>query len=109
MNSPVNAGGGAVLLIVIIQLIGIVGSSRFWRNLSPPGQPQVCGEIAAGLILGPFLFAGFFPLPWKEAWSVAMNTRGLMELNAVNLGHDRGHSWKRIFHAGPHGRGDHIT
>jgi K+:H+ antiporter len=62
MNSPVNAQVEHVLLIVIIQLIVIVAAARvfgvIFRYL---GQPQVCGEIAAGLILGPSLFGRFFP------------------------------------------------
>jgi len=62
MNSPVNAQIEHALLIVIIQLVLIIASARLFgvifRYL---GQPQVCGEIAAGLILGPSLFGRFFP------------------------------------------------
>lgn len=51
-----------LLLTVILQLIIIIASARifgmFFRKM---GQPQVCGEIAAGLILGPSLFGKFFP------------------------------------------------
>ena len=43
----------SALLTVLIQLVVIIGASRLFgaifRNL---GQPQVCGEIAAGLLLG---------------------------------------------------------
>ena len=62
MNSPVNAQIEHLLLIVIIQLVLIIAAARLFgvifRNL---GQPQVCGEIAAGIILGPSLFGRFFP------------------------------------------------
>jgi Kef-type K+ transport system membrane component KefB len=62
MNSPASAHSETFLLIVIIQLIVIILASRLagalFRKL---GQPQVCGEIAAGLILGPSFFGGFFP------------------------------------------------
>ena len=51
-----------VLLIVITQLIVIIGASRacgaLFRRL---GQPLVCGEIAAGLVLGPSVLGGIFP------------------------------------------------
>ncbi len=51
-----------VLLTVIIQLIVIIAASRlFGAIFRKLGQPQVCGEIAAGLVLGPSLFGGMFP------------------------------------------------
>ena len=51
-----------ILLIVIVQLIIIVAASRFFGGLfRRMGQPLVCGEIAAGLILGPSFFGGMFP------------------------------------------------
>ncbi|MGC4053585.1 MAG: cation:proton antiporter [Paludibaculum sp.] len=60
--NPTSAHAENVLLIVLIQLIVIVLSSRvfgyFFRKI---GQPTVCGEIAAGLVLGPSLFGRFFP------------------------------------------------
>ncbi len=47
---------------MLLQLAVIIAASRLsgmlFRRL---GQPQVCGEIAAGLILGPSLFGKFFP------------------------------------------------
>ncbi|MFN7921902.1 MAG: cation:proton antiporter [Bryobacteraceae bacterium] len=61
-HSPVNAHVENVLLIVMIQLMVIIASARIsgvlFRRL---GQPQVCGEIAAGLILGPSLLGGLMP------------------------------------------------
>jgi Kef-type K+ transport system membrane component KefB len=60
MNSPAQVEHA--LLTVFLQLIVIVASARLagalFRRI---GQPQVCGEIAAGLILGPSLLGGMFP------------------------------------------------
>jgi len=63
MNPTVdNAGVEAVLLRVIIQLVVIIAAARASGNLFRRfGQPAVCGEIAAGLVLGPSLFGRFFP------------------------------------------------
>jgi Kef-type K+ transport system membrane component KefB len=50
------------LLIVLIQLIVIISAARVFGALfRRMGQPLVCGEIAAGLILGPSVFGGMFP------------------------------------------------
>jgi Kef-type K+ transport system membrane component KefB len=60
--SPTNSHTENILLIVIVQLIVIVASSRAFGMLFRRfGQPRVCGEIAAGLVLGPSLFGGMFP------------------------------------------------
>jgi Kef-type K+ transport system membrane component KefB len=60
--SPTGGHIENVLLIVIMQLIVIVAAARvsgaLFRRI---GQPLVCGEIAAGLILGPSFFGGMFP------------------------------------------------
>jgi Kef-type K+ transport system membrane component KefB len=63
MKLPVdNAGVEGALLLVIIQLVVIIAAARVSGNLFRRiGQPAVCGEIAAGLILGPSLFGRFFP------------------------------------------------
>jgi Kef-type K+ transport system membrane component KefB len=62
MTTPVNAEIEHVLLTVIVQLIVIIGAARIAGVLFRSfGQPQVCGEIAAGLILGPSLLGGLFP------------------------------------------------
>lgn len=51
-----------ILLAVLIQLIVILAAARFCGSLFRKlGQPQVCGEIAAGLILGPSLLGRLFP------------------------------------------------
>ena len=61
-HSPVSAEIENVLLAVILQLIVIIAASRIFGAIFRRfGQPQVCGEIAAGLILGPSLLGGFFP------------------------------------------------
>jgi Kef-type K+ transport system membrane component KefB len=42
--------------------VAIIAAARLSGNLfRRMGQPSVCGEIAAGLILGPSLFGRFFP------------------------------------------------
>src|SRR5438477_10551649 len=47
---------------LIVQLVAIVGFARVVGVLFKRiGQPQVCGEIAAGLILGPSLFGALWP------------------------------------------------
>ena len=60
--SPLNSQTESVLLTFIVQLIVIVAASRIiaavFRRM---GQPQVCGEIGAGLILGPSVLGGMFP------------------------------------------------
>src|SRR5215467_4958706 len=60
--SPTSSHVENILLIVIVQLIVIVAASRIFGVLFRRiGQPFVCGEIAAGLVLGPSLFGGMFP------------------------------------------------
>jgi len=89
-----------VPLIVITQLIVIIGASRacgaLFRRL---GQPLVCGEIAAGLILGPSVLGGIFPGTFHQIFdpSVApifsiMSQLGLILLMfLVGLEFDFGH------------------
>ena len=51
-----------ILPIVIIQLVVIMAAARAWGTwLRRLGQPMVCGEIAAGLLLGPSLLGRVFP------------------------------------------------
>ncbi|MBM3811029.1 MAG: sodium:proton antiporter [Acidimicrobiia bacterium] len=62
MQSPVNVQIESVLLTVIVQLVVIIAAARLFGVIfRKMGQPQVCGEIAAGLILGPSLLGGMFP------------------------------------------------
>ena len=51
-----------ILFTVILQLTFIIASARIFAALFKKlGQPGVCGEMSAGLILGPSLFGRFFP------------------------------------------------
>lgn len=60
--SPVGSHTENILLTFILQLVVIVAASRIIGSLFRKfGQPQVCGEIAAGLILGPSVLGGIFP------------------------------------------------
>ena len=60
--SPLNSHTENILLTFILQLIVIVAASRVIAALfRRMGQPQVCGEIAAGLILGPSVLGGMLP------------------------------------------------
>jgi Kef-type K+ transport system membrane component KefB len=74
MSSPVNAQAESTLLIVIVQLIVIIVASRLFGALFRRlGQPQVCGEVAAGLILGPSLFGGLFPDLFHRVFDPGVN------------------------------------
>jgi len=60
--SPTSGHTENIFLTVVIQLIVIIAASRLFGLLFRKlGQPLVCGEIAAGLILGPSVFGGMFP------------------------------------------------
>src|SRR6266849_5607239 len=60
--SPTGGHTENILLIVLIQLTVIIAASRMFGGLFRRiGQPLVCGEIAAGLILGPSFFGRMFP------------------------------------------------
>lgn len=121
--SPVNAALESVLLSVSIQLVVIIAAARISASLFRRlGQPMVCGEIAAGLILGPspallgfaalVLAAAVFGkmggctiaarlsgMKRNEALMVGamMNTRALMELIVINIGYDLGIVPKSVF------------
>ena len=63
-----------VLLVVLTQLAVIIGAARVFGMLFRRfGQPQVCGEIAAGLILGPSLFGRFLPEISTKIFSPTVN------------------------------------
>jgi Kef-type K+ transport system membrane component KefB len=71
---PVNAHVEQTLLIVLLQLSVIVAAARLFGMLFRRlGQPQVCGEIAAGLILGPSVFGRFFPDISAQVFSPSVN------------------------------------
>src|ERR1051326_3755054 len=62
MQGPADSSVETLLLRVLIQLIVIIAAARIagvvFRKL---GQPQVCGEVAAGLILGPSFLGKLSP------------------------------------------------
>ena len=62
----VNSSSEAVLIQVLIQFMVILAAARLvgaiFRRIA---QPQLCGEIAAGLILGPSLLGGIWPSAFK--------------------------------------------
>ncbi len=71
--SPLTGPVEDVLLKVIIQLIVIIGAARIAGSLFRRlGQPVVCGEIAAGIILGPSLFGKFFPQVFHSVFDPAV-------------------------------------
>ena len=60
--SPASASIEHVMLIVTIQIVVIIAVARIAGALfRRMGQPSVCGEIAAGLILGPSLLGKLLP------------------------------------------------
>src|SRR5690242_4671521 len=62
-NSELRQGSMEhILFTVILQLTFIIASARIFAALFKKlGQPGVCGEMCAGLILGPSLFGKLFP------------------------------------------------
>src|SRR5499433_2212637 len=72
--SPTNAHSENILLIVVLQLIMIVASSRLFGALFRRlGQPLVCGEIAAGLVLGPSFFGKIFPALFQRVFDPSVS------------------------------------
>lgn len=60
--SPASAQTESLLVIVITQLLVIIAAARVFGNVSLLlRQPVVCGEIAAGIILGPSALGRLFP------------------------------------------------
>jgi Kef-type K+ transport system membrane component KefB len=60
--SPVSLSTEHLLLSVLWQLVLVIGAARVCGLLFQRfGQPQVCGEIAAGLVLGPSVLGRIFP------------------------------------------------
>lgn len=71
--SPTSGQIENILLIVLVQLIAIVASARIFGLLFRRlGQPLVCGEIAAGLILGPSIFGRVFPSAFHQIFKPAV-------------------------------------
>lgn len=72
-------------MAVIIQLIVIVGCAKLVGILFKYiRQPQVCGEIAAGMLLGPSFFGTFWPHIQRIVFDPATNSR-LTILSEVGL------------------------
>ena len=74
---PASASLGLedLLLIVMIQVAVIMVTARiFGTTFRRIGQPIVCGEIAAGLILGPSFFGGFFPGLFNQVFDPAVGS-----------------------------------
>jgi Kef-type K+ transport system membrane component KefB len=62
VTAPASSTNESALLHAIFQLVAIIVAARLTGNLFRRfGQPAVCGEIAAGLVLGPSLFGRFLP------------------------------------------------
>src|SRR5258708_36195407 len=76
------------LSTVILQLTVIIVAARVVSALfRKAGQPGVCGEMAAGLILGPSLFGKFFPHLFRSIFdpSVAHTITILSQIGLVLL------------------------
>jgi Kef-type K+ transport system membrane component KefB len=83
----------ALLSALLLQLIIIIVAARLGGRLFRLfGQPQVVGETAAGLLLGPSFFGHFFPaafaqvFPTQADWpELAMALRSLSEIGLILL------------------------
>jgi Kef-type K+ transport system membrane component KefB len=72
-------------MAIIIQLILIIGCAKLVGALFKYiGQPQVCGEIAAGMLLGPSFFGALWPHIQRVVFDPATNSR-LTILSEVGL------------------------
>jgi Kef-type K+ transport system membrane component KefB len=61
------------LLTVILQLTVIIVTARVFAALfKKAGQPGVCGEMAAGLVLGPSLFGKLFPATFHRVFDASV-------------------------------------
>jgi Kef-type K+ transport system membrane component KefB len=71
--SPTSGRIENILLIVLVQLVVIIAAARLFSLLFRRlGQPLVCGEIAAGLVLGPSVFGGIFPSLFHRVFDPAV-------------------------------------
>lgn len=68
-----SSGNETALLHVIVQLVVIIAVARVVGNLFRRiGQPAVCGEIAAGMLLGPSLLGHVSPTVFKLVFDPAV-------------------------------------
>jgi Kef-type K+ transport system membrane component KefB len=62
------------LFQVILQLTFIISAARIFAALFKRlGQPEVCGEMAAGVILGPSLFGRIFPATFHRIFDPSVS------------------------------------
>lgn len=76
------------LITVLLPLTAIIVSARAASALArKAGQPGVCGEMAAGFILGPSLFGRFFPHAFRSIFdpSAAHAIAGISQIGVVLL------------------------
>ena len=72
--SPVSAHIEHIVLIVLLQLSVVIAAARLFGMLFRRfGQPRVCGEIVAGLLLGPSVFGRYFPEISAQVFSPSVN------------------------------------
>jgi Kef-type K+ transport system membrane component KefB len=85
---PVPANTEQALIAVIVQLAVIIAAARIAGNIFRLlDQPLVCGEIAAGLILGPSLFGKLSPSAFHAVFnpSAAQSLGILSQLGVILL------------------------
>jgi Kef-type K+ transport system membrane component KefB len=91
--APLTHPPDAFLAALLLELIVIIAAARLGGRLFRLlGQPQVIGETAAGLLLGPSFFGRYFPeafaflFPTQDAWpELAMALRALSEIGLILL------------------------
>jgi Kef-type K+ transport system membrane component KefB/nucleotide-binding universal stress UspA family protein len=73
--------GNDLLLLLLVQVALILGVSRVIGSLFQRlNQPQVVGEMLAGIMLGPSLFGLFFP----HVWSMVFPPASIVYLNVLS-------------------------
>jgi K+:H+ antiporter len=93
-----------VVVVVLLPLFFAYSGLRTQVGLlQSPGDWLICGAITliacAGKFGGSAVAARLTGIPWREASAIGilMNTRGLMELVALNVGHDLGVISPKLF------------
>ncbi len=76
-----STASGMSLLLLLLQIAVIVAAARgAGRILRTLGQPQVIGEMAAGILLGPSLLGAVAP----NLWSKLFNSQSVIYLNPLS-------------------------